>query len=353
MKKTVSVILSVMIIFGIFSIISFAEDVVYPNKTEDIRIRDPYVLVYEGKYYMYGTGLAGEGYGCVISEDLENWSEPVQVFAPYDGFDGNGCYWAPECHYYNGSFYLFATYHSSVTGFRGTAVFKSDSPTGSFELISDGHVTPKNRDCIDGTLYIDGDGQPWMVYVNEWTTCEGEEGEMAAAKLSDELDELISEPIVLFKAKEPLWTNGSVTDGPCMYRTSSGKLIMLWSNVCDDGYAVGISYSDNGEIDGNWYHQPFTLYTGNMYFENDGGHPMIFTDLNGVDKILMHSPNSSGDDYHETAVFYEFEDTGDTVILKTEFTGFKKIFYEIRNCMINAYYTAIKELKAYITEIFA
>lgn len=182
MKKIISVLLALTLIFGILGISASAVDYEYPFKTEDGQVRDPYVLVYEGKYYLYATCLTGSGYACVVSEDLENWSAPIQVFTPYEGFDGDGCYWAPECHYYNGSFYLFATYHSSVTGFRGTAVFKSDSPTGPFELISDGHVTPKNRDCIDGTLYIDGDGQPWMVYVNEWTTCEGGRGRNGGGK---------------------------------------------------------------------------------------------------------------------------------------------------------------------------
>lgn len=353
MKKIVSVFLAVIMLFGMLSIVSFSENTAYPNKTEDIRIRDPYILVHDGKYYMYGTGVVGRGYGCYISEDLENWSQPVCVFAPYEGFDGDGNYWAPECHYYNGYFYLFATYHSSVTGFRGVGIFKADSPTGPFVQIGDGHITPKTRDCIDGSLYIDSDGQPWMVYVNEWTTSEGEEGEMATAKLSSDLDELVSEPIVLFKAKSPLWTNGSVTDGPCMYRTSNGKLIMLWSNVCNDGYAVGIAYSDNGEIDGIWHQQSVPLYKNNAWREYEGGHAMIFTDLNGEEKIVMHSPNYSDENVHETATFFSFEDIGDTIILVEDVEGFEKTLYELNRWFLTVYYKILNEIKAYVSSIFA
>ena len=55
-------------------------------KCNEINIRDPYVLLYDGKYYMYGTrsetAFVGEAYGfdVYVSSDLENWSEPYEVF---------------------------------------------------------------------------------------------------------------------------------------------------------------------------------------------------------------------------------------------------------------------------------
>lgn len=349
MKKVLSIILAAVLCFGCISVAAFAEDYEYPFKTEDGTVRDPYVLVYEGKYYLYATCLADEGYACVVSEDLENWSAPIQVFTPYDGFDGDGCYWAPECHYYNGSFYLFATYHSKVTGYRGTAVFRSDSPTGPFELISDGHITPKEYDCIDGTLYVDDDGQPWMVYVNEWTSTESGRGEMAIAKLSDDLSEFISEPIVLFAARDPMWAKSFVTDGPFMYRTSSGQLIMLWSNEARNGYSVGVAISDNGEIDGNWSHQPFTLYTKNIINEYSGGHPMIFTDLEGNLTMLIHSPNSSDENVHETATFLKLEDIGYTVVISADnYSGIKYYLQSITNKFVEVYYSFMNQIKMYL-----
>ena len=53
-----------------------------------VHVRDPYVLEYEGVYYMYGTFLAENGYGCVTSTDLKVWSEPVKVCDPASGCDG-------------------------------------------------------------------------------------------------------------------------------------------------------------------------------------------------------------------------------------------------------------------------
>ncbi len=44
-----------------------------------VRVRDPFVLEYKGVYYMYGTGLAQDGYGCVYSSDLSSWSPHHQT----------------------------------------------------------------------------------------------------------------------------------------------------------------------------------------------------------------------------------------------------------------------------------
>lgn len=333
MKKIVSLISAFIIIFGgVFVNVSAQSE--YPFKTTDGQVRDPYVLVYDGKYYMYGTCLSnGKGYGCVVSEDLQNWSYPVQVYVPEEGSDEIADFWAPECHYHNGSFYLFATYRSQASGKRGTAIFKSSSPLGPFENITNGHITPKEIDCIDGTLYIDSEGQPWMVYVNEWTSSPDEVGEMAAARLSDDFTHFTSEPIVLFRARKHIWTTGSVTDGPCLYRTKNGRLIMLWSNISKSGgYAVGMAVSDNGEIDGNWIHYPEAFFERGSFSEYDGGHPMIFNTLEDQLMMAVHSPNGETNGVFETARFIPLEESGNMLKIKDKYVfgdGFYRAFFEI------------------------
>ena len=327
MKKIISVFTVIILLMGVFTMTSSALD--YNRKTKDINIRDPFVLVYDGKYYMYGTGLAGSGYGCAVSEDLESWSENIQVFAPSAGFEGDGNYWAPECHYYKGNFYLFATYHSKETGFRGVGIFKSNSPLGPFELISDGHITPHTRDCIDGTLYVDDNGTPWMVYVNEWTSNEDGVGTMAAAQMSDDLTHFVSEPTVLFKANGHIWTDSKVTDGPFLYKTSQGNLVMLWSNSAKSGgYAVGLCRSNNGKIDGKFIQQPTAVYKKDKSNTLDGGHGMLFTDLEGNLKMAIHSPNSSGDGVYEAAKFIDMVDTGTSLAIKGTESKINTFFLE-------------------------
>lgn len=327
MKKITAVFLAIIMLTGCLIMTTYAENE-YPRKRENFSIRDPYVLVYDGKYYMYGTGLAGRGYGCVVSENLEDWSYPIQVFTPSAEFDGVKDFWAPECHYYNGKFYLFATYFSSVSEKRGVGIFESDSPTGPFTQLGGGHITPRDRDCIDGTLYVDKDGQPWMVYVSEWTSNPDGIGEMTIAKLSENLDSLISEPKMIFKANDHLWTDSHVTDGPFLYRTENGRLLMIWSNLAKQGgYAVGVAWSDNNEITGNWKHQPLALYRKDMFHELDGGHGMIFEALDGQLMMSIHSPNAQTQEHRTTAVFVPIKDTGNTIVLDENYTPIKNFAY--------------------------
>lgn len=336
MKKITAIILSAVLLLGVFPFSVFAETEQYPFKTKDGQIRDPFVLEHGGKYYIYGTCLGNNGYGCCVSEDLENWSAPKQIFTAYDGFDGVGDYWAPECHEYEGRFYLFATYRSGITQKRGTAIFVSDNPDGPFALHSDGHITPKHRDCIDGTLYVDENGDPWMFYVNEWTSEPDEIGGMAVVRLSKDLKETVGEAKVLFKAKEADWASGSITDGPFIYKTSEGRLLMLWSTGVKSGYAVGVAYSDNGKPDGEWDHYPVALYKKDMFHELEGGHPMLF-EKDGQLLMAIHSPNSSKDGVFETATFIPVKDTGRMIVKDDAENFFQKAVYSLQRLYAEIY----------------
>ena len=62
-------------------------------KSYEINIRDPFVLVKDDTYYMYGTraknfGRLVGGVDVYTSKDLENWSEPVECFNSVE-FDMN------------------------------------------------------------------------------------------------------------------------------------------------------------------------------------------------------------------------------------------------------------------------
>ena len=81
----------------------------------DINIRDPFVLPYDGKYYLYGTRgktawIKAYGLDVYVSDDLENWSSAHECFSVPENFWGEKEIWAPEVHYYNGSFYMFVSF---------------------------------------------------------------------------------------------------------------------------------------------------------------------------------------------------------------------------------------------------
>ncbi|MBO5859626.1 MAG: family 43 glycosylhydrolase [Clostridia bacterium] len=280
----------------------------------DINIRDPFVLVENGKYYLYGTRgkttwTKAYGLDVYVSDDLENWSDPIECFSLPENFWADKEIWAPEVYKYKNNFYMFVSFRSDSRN-RGTQILKSDSPEGPFLPFTEGPVTPEDWVCLDGTFYIDNDGKPYMVFCHEWV--QTIDGEIHAMPLTDDLSAPAGEPILLFKASEPFWADKSrdtfVTDGPFIYRTKNGKLMMIWSTSTQSGYTQAIAVSDSGKIDGEWIHQK-------PLFDKDGGHGMIFDDLNGKKFLILHSPNEY---LLERPVLIEIEEKDDMLILKGE-----------------------------------
>lgn len=269
-------------------------------KLNEINIRDPFIVPENGKYYMYGTRgkgcwesqkTPGMGFDVYISEDLENWSEPVSVFEQSDDFWGTHNFWAPEVHKYNGKFYMFASFKNAERN-RGTQILVSDTPDGKFTPITEYPVTPEEWMALDGTLYIDKKGEPYIVFCHEHLQIK--DGTICSMQLSRDLTKAVSAPRTLFKASDPYWARKEcdhwVTDGPFMYRGESGRLYMIWSSFNDSGYVQAVCYSDNGDIDGNFCHElP-------LISEKDGGHGMIFTSFDGKTYLVLHRPNSNPDE---------------------------------------------------------
>lgn len=330
MKRFLSALAAVVMVMSIIVPSAYAQenrstddlralgiDTSHSVNVRDVVIRDPFVLVSGGIYYMYGTGASTvEGYGCYISLDLETWYGPVNVFEAKDGFDGVNCFWAPECHYYNGNYYLLASYGSASTGHRGTSVFRSSSPLGPFEEISDGHITPHDWDSIDGTLYVE-DGIPYMVFVHEWTSMPDEVGDISFAQLSPDLTHFVIEPQTLFRADDCIWAS-NITDGPFLYKTQQGTLIMLWSSGSKLGYSVGSLFSLSGQLRGSWHFNSNPLYQRRKSADLDGGHGMIFTANDGRILMAIHSPNS-GSPAHP--VFIEMVEKDGTLVKKGKFSS--------------------------------
>ncbi len=296
------------------------------------KLRDPFILKENGILYAYGTGWACHR-NTTGRLDF-GWEDAAFVVDPYpDDFYGekidaeiqkaDGSYygrecgnpWAPEVYKYNGEYYMFTTYRSKIRNKRGCAVFKADNPMGPFKPHSKGHITPNEWECIDATLHIDDEGKPWMVFVHEWTCMPDGIGSFAAARMSDDLSALISEPIELFKANSFDFTDLNVTDGCFMYRTKKGSLLMLWSNfIPNGGYAVAIARSDNGKIDGKWSHDS-VLFSRSLSQIYEGGHGMIFEHEDRL-WLSIHAPNTPVDGRREMPIFVPLKEENDTLVCK-------------------------------------
>ena len=138
---------------------------------------------------------------------------------------------------------------------------------------------------------------------------------MNLVELKKDLSAPVGVPQRLFCASAAEWSTGSdrkeyktyVTDGCFLYRSKTGKLLMMWSSFKDGTYAVGLAESDTGKIIGPWRQQKEPIFVG-------GGHSMLFTDFEGRLCLVLHSPNSPGG--KERAKIFEVEDLGNTLRVK-------------------------------------
>lgn len=286
-------------------------------KRTDINIRDPYVLLDGDRYYLYGTrgetcwGKA-DGFDVYVSDDLETWSDAHEVFRNDGTFWADMNYWAPEVHKWQGTYYMFASFKREGMC-RGTCILRADSPMGPFVPHSDGRITPPDWECLDGTFYVDGEGKPWIVFCHEWV--QAIDGEIWAMQLNDDLSAPAGPPRLLFTASEAEWivpgrpVQGKpsfVTDGPFLWRTADGALLMLWAAFSRDGYTQGLARSINGEITGE-FRQVEPL------FRKDGGHGMIFRAKDGRLLLTLHSPNTH---LEERPCFFEVAEKDGLLVRK-------------------------------------
>jgi hypothetical protein len=266
----------------------------------DIQIRDPFVVQESGRYHLFGStdtdiwkadGTGFDRYESVGS--LTEFAGPFPAFRPPKDFWAQKNFWAPEVYCYAGAAYMFATF-KPLSGRRGTAVLKAESVTSPFIPHSEGPVTPAEWECLDGTLFVDTGGQAWMVFCHEWQ--QTGDGEICALALDSDLRRAIAAPVLLFRASEAPWTGelagrapGSyVTDGPFLYTTACGDLVMLWSSFTKDGrYAVGLAQSQTGTVCGPWKQSAVPLPIA------DGGHAMLFLSLEGQLYLTFHAPNQT------------------------------------------------------------
>ncbi len=277
-------------------------------QNHEINIRDPFILNENGIFYLYGTrakdfGTNVGGFDVYTSTDLENWSDPVECFNS-DEFNMNrDVNWAPEVHKYNGKYYMFATF-TMENGNRGTYILKADSPMGPFTPHSDSAVTPKEWMSLDGTLYVDKKGTPYIVFCHEHVQIF--DGTICYAELTEDLKAIKGEITTLFEASSPEWVSEKaegehyITDGPFLYRTKNDELIMIWSTFIEHKYAECMVRFENGELGKVFEHL-------DPLIKDDGGHGMIFK--NGEDLYLTyHTPNQT---LYERPVFKMLFDVGD------------------------------------------
>ena len=301
---------------------------------DSIRLSDPCILADDETqtYYMTGTG------GLLWkSKDLEKWDGPYIVAEtdPNSWMGKRPQIWAAELHKYKGKYYYFATFTNDsilIGTYRGNDiprrachVLVSDRPDGPYRPMKDKTYLSDSIPTLDGTLWTDKDGKPYMVYCGEWL--KNWNGTIEKIELKSDLSGTAGKAQVLFRASDSPWSRETVdgkerpnrvTDGPWLFRTGTGRLGMIWTSWIGNIYTQGVAYSESGTLDGPWIQEQDPITPPNY------GHGMLFKDFNGRWLMSVHSHCDANGRYIRIPQLFEVDLSGDKLKIKRHLCASEK-----------------------------
>lgn len=266
-------------------------ETVYDNSKGLIQsCADPFVLEYDGVYYLYCSGGPGEkGIRVYRSKNLAEWGEPVGV---HDGQAlraedvwGERSFWAPEVYFLNGKFYMYFAVQERL------AVAESDSPLGPF--VQD-EKRPMEPDLmkIDAHLFVDDDDEKYLYFVRF-----NRGNEIWVAKLGDDMQTIDESTLTRCVAASQDWENSRlppfpgerINEGPYVLK-HKGIYYLTYSanNTVNPGYGVG--YATSTRPMGPW-----KKFDGNPILARDGkkingpGHHSFARSPSGRLYIVYHT----------------------------------------------------------------
>lgn len=246
---------------------------------------DPFIMLWEGTYYAYGT-LSPDGIAVYVSDDLLTWEVPggVPNGLALNKADvwGDRWFWAPEVYHINGKFYMYYSADEHM------CVATSSSPLGPFTQDTREPMI-ENEKTIDNSLFIDDNGKPYLFFdrfndgLNIWS-----------AELGDDLIHIkegtMKKCIHVSQPWEKVWPR--VNEGSFVVRRN-GVYYMTYSANSYESQFYGIGYATATDIQGQW-----TKYESNPILQKPGdlvgvGHSAIFEDKEGNLRIVFHAHNST------------------------------------------------------------
>lgn len=202
------------------------DDAVIENQWPGYGIGDPFIMRYNGVYYLYVSSLDTEvGVRAYKSADLVNWA-PVTGSGLEEGYVSQDpvtlAAYAPEVYYYNGTFYMYTS-----PGGNGHYILTSSSPEGPFVA-----ATGNFGLSIDGSVLIDDDEQMYFSYASD-------QG-IRMARMTDMLTIDTSSTPALTGVQIGGWTEGSYI----MKRDGIYYLTFTGNHVASDGYRIAYATAE-------------------------------------------------------------------------------------------------------------
>lgn len=245
---------------------------------------DPFIMLWQGKYYAYGTHAA-DGIEVLVSDDLLNWSVPEGISKGLalskDDVWADRWFWAPEVYAIKGKFYMYYSADEHI------CVATGDSPLGPFKQEIQKPMIEGEK-CIDNSLFIDDDGKPYLLFdrfndgLNIWVA-------ELESNLIDIKPETMKKCIHVSQPWEEIWPR--VNEGSFVMKHNGIYYMTYSANSYESPfYGVGVATATN--IYGSW-----TKYENNPALQKPGdlvgiGHSALFTDKEGKLRIVFHAHNS-------------------------------------------------------------
>ncbi len=188
----------------IFLIIGCRESGQFSNPVgENIHMGDPYVLLDESTYYLYGT-TGGQGFKVWKSNDFAEWKDAGIAFDYNTASWGKKSFWAPEVIKYGNQYYMVYSSSGPIdsVGFR-LCLASSSHPEGPFKDI----IAPWvdfGWSCIDAHIFVDADQTPYLffdkvgVIEEPWHLF----GIIYMVELSKDLSKAITQPVLVVQADQ-------------------------------------------------------------------------------------------------------------------------------------------------------
>ena len=296
---------------------------------DSIVLSDPCILPDRATMTYYMTGTGGKLWK---SKDLRYWDGPYTVAEtdPASWMGPEPMIWAAELHPYKGKYYYFATFTNpdvKIGSFRGNEIERrachvlvSDKAEGPYRPMEDKTYLPAEKPTLDGTLWVDTDGKPYMVYCYEWL--QTWDGTIEKIELKPDLSGSMGEGQLLFRASDSPWSRevidgdtvaSKVTDGPYLFRTQTGRLGMIWTSWIYDVYTQGVAYSESGTLDGPWVQEEQPITPPNF------GHGMLFRTFDGQLLMSVHSHKDINSHFHRVPHLFKVDDSGDKIVVEEEY----------------------------------
>jgi beta-xylosidase len=235
---------------------------------------DPFVLTYDGKYYLYATN-ADDGFRVFVSDDMARWVDMGYCLKKGDVI-GEKWFWAPEIMENNGKFYMVYVAEEHL------AVAVADNPLGPFVQREKKWLSEEK--AIDGHFFVDDDGTVYLYYVRF------DDGNVIyMSKMNEDLSGFDEENERFLLRADEEWElrDCRVAEGPFVLK-HNGKYYLTYSanHTRSEDYAIGYAISDSP-------FGPFEKYVNNPILHktdevNGTGHHSFVRSLDGKELICVY-----------------------------------------------------------------